>query len=193
MSTSQTGLRPRDSNAAAAADATGGPTALKDDSNTNAAFPVPVVKASQVKHLVLKHCNDRIHPPTFVLEPEKRDFVAAAPKPPSMQLGEDDREHFKMKATQLPVLSNSATTGHKLQGSGAEHLFVHSWRHVTNWPCVMLSRVKARWGLYLRNPLSDDLKKYAVPQSLSQLIGRFKKRQPQEWTDIDYDRLFRDA
>ena len=39
MSTSQTGLRPRDSNAAAAADATGGPTALKDDSNTNAAFP----------------------------------------------------------------------------------------------------------------------------------------------------------
>ena len=117
-------------------------------------------------------------------------FVAAVPKPASLQTHEDDREHFKMKAVQLPLLSNSATTGHKLQGSGVQRLFVHSWRHVTNWAYVMLSRVKTKSGLYLRTPLSDDLSKCAMPQSLRNLVSSFRKRQPNYWTDLDYHRLF---
>ena len=151
---------------------------------------VPVAKASQIKHIVLKHCNDRIQPQVFTLEPMSFDFIAAMPKPPSLQLHEDDREHFKMRAIQLPLLCNNATTGHKLQGSGVQCLFVHSWRCVTNWAYVMLSRVKTKSGLHLRIPLSDDLSKHAVPQSLRQLIQDFRKRQPQFWTNYQYKTLF---
>ena len=95
-----------------------------------------------------------------------------------------------MKAVQLPLLSNSATTGHKLQGSGVQRLFVHSWRCVTNWAYVMLSRVKTKAGLCLRIPLSEDLSKHAVPQSLRRLIHDFRMRQPHYWTGGDYSRLF---
>ena len=41
-----------------------------------------------------------------------------------------------MKATQLPIIVNNATTGHKLQGSGVDTLFVHNWSYVTN--CLTL-------------------------------------------------------
>jgi len=37
-----------------------------------------------------------------------------------------------MKATQLPVVVNNATTGHKLQGIGIVCLFVHNWSYVRN-------------------------------------------------------------
>jgi hypothetical protein len=65
---------------------------------------------------------------------------------------------------QLQVLVNNATTGHKLQRSGIDSLFVHNWSYVTNWPYVMLSRVKTRAGLFCRKKLSRDLSKYAVPE-----------------------------
>ena len=37
---------------------------------------------------------------------------------------EDDCEMVKMKATQLPVISNQASTRHKLQGASINQLFV---------------------------------------------------------------------
>ena len=44
---------------------------------------------------------------------------------------EDDRKMVKMKATQLPVISNQATTGHKLQGASINQLFVNNWNYTT--------------------------------------------------------------
>ena len=64
-----------------------------------------------------------------------------------------------MKAMQLPMVVNNATTGHKLQGSGVDCLFVHNWSYVTNWVYVVLSRVKTRAGLFCRKPISTDLRK----------------------------------
>ena len=52
---------------------------------------------------------------------------------------EDNRKMVKMKATQLPVISNQATTGHKLQGASINQLFVSNWKYTTNWPYVVLS------------------------------------------------------
>ena len=50
-----------------------------------------------------------------------------------MQQTGKDTELFYMKATQFQIIVNNATTGHKLQGSGVENLFVHNWYYVTNW------------------------------------------------------------
>ena len=81
-----------------------------------------------------------------------------------------------MKATQLPVISNQATTGHKLQGASINQLFVNNWNYTTNWPYVVLSRLRSSEGLYLRNKLSTDLTKYAMPWQLQKMIQRSEKQ-----------------
>ena len=48
---------------------------------------------------------------------------------------------FRMKGYELPIISNTAATGHKLQGSSLNKLFVHTWNYSTNWVYVVLSRV----------------------------------------------------
>jgi hypothetical protein len=74
-----------------------------------------------------------------------------------------------MKATQVPVLVNNATpTGHTLQGSGVDNLFVHNWSYVQNSVCVMISHVKTHAGLFSRTPLSTYLKNM---QSLTNCKG----------------------
>ena len=67
---------------------------------------------------------------------------------------------IQMKATQFPIISNNATTGHKLQGIGVNKLFVHQWCYTKNWPYVVLSRVKTIKGLYLRAKLNINIAKY---------------------------------
>lgn len=153
--------------------------------------PVNAVRASQVDHIVVRHCNDRIHPDTFSLRPkEYKYFTAKVPKPQALQVKGQERERLRMKATQIPVIVNNATTGHKLQGSGVDNVFVHNWHYVTNWPYVMLSRVKTRQGLYCRHPLSKDLKKYAVPPALQRMMENFEGRSPTYWNEEEYDELF---
>jgi hypothetical protein len=98
-------------------------------------------------------------------------FKSKLPKPITLQEKEGDCDLIKMKAAQLPVLVNNATTGHKLQGSGIDSLFVHNWSYVTNWPYVMLSRVKTRAGLFCKKKLSRDLSKYALCLYLSSVGG----------------------
>ena len=79
-----------------------------------------------------------------------------------------------MKIKQLPVTSNIATTAHKLQGSGVDSLFVHTWHYKDNWPYVVLSRVKTIRGLWLREPLSYDLKRYAMSPIVKRKIEHFR-------------------
>jgi hypothetical protein len=74
-----------------------------------------------------------------------------------------------MKGIQLPVVSNNATTGHKLQGSSVDSIFVHAWIY-ENWAYVVLSRVRTHKGLYLRHPLDFDLRRYAVPPRLKEML-----------------------
>ena len=153
-------------------------------------IPVTAVRASQVSYIVLRHCNDRIQPPTFSLQPKRQTFKAKILKPRPLQVKGNERELLQMKATQLPVLINNATTGHKLQGSGVDSLFVHNWSYVTNWVYVMLSRVKTRAGLFCRKELSKDLQKYAVPEALQSMLHCFRSRAPTYWSDEQYEDLF---
>ncbi len=123
---------------------------------------VPAVLASQVSHLILSHTSDRILPHKFRMEPRKYSIKAKLPKAESLRVNEKDKDVIEMKISQLPVVSNDATTGHKLQGRGVDQLYVHNWSYVTNWPYVMLSRVKTMAGLLCRSKLSTDLRKYAM-------------------------------
>jgi len=117
-------------------------------------------------------------------------FKAKILKPQALRVKGDERELLQMKAVQLPLLVNNATTGHKLQGSGVDQLFVHSWSYVTNWVYVMLSRVRTRAGLFSRQKLSNDLSKYQVPRELQRLLQHFKKVSATQWTDGEYRDLF---
>jgi hypothetical protein len=149
--------------------------------------PVAAILASQVSYIVVRHSNDRIVPPTFSIKPKQHIFTARILKPQAYQVKGGEREDLKMKAVQIPVLVNNASTGHKLQGSGFSILFVHGWSYVTNWVYVILSRVKTRAGLFLHQKLSNDLSKYAMPDALSKMLQRFREKAPTSWSDDDYD------
>jgi hypothetical protein len=94
---------------------------------------VPAVLASQVSYIVLHHTTDHIRPATFSLKCKQHTFKAKIPKPCILQVKGDGQELLQMKRSQLPLLINNATTGHKLQGSGVDSLFVRNWSYVQNW------------------------------------------------------------
>jgi hypothetical protein len=79
-----------------------------------------------------------------------------------------------MEINQLPVVSNTATTGHKLQGSGVDSLFVSEWKNEASWIYVILSRVKTRNGLFLREELKPDIKLHAIPMLLQKKLRHFR-------------------
>ena len=154
-------------------------------------IPVAAVTASQVEKIVLKHCNKRIQPAIFELEAKNYTFGARILKPRILRTKESQRETIRMKARQFPILINNATTGHKLQGSGVDSLFVHNWSAVQNWVYVILSRVKVRTGLFLRKEIaSNNLHRFAVPQGLRNMLQRFRQFRPEAWSQDEYDELF---
>ena len=104
-------------------------------------LPVKAVYASQVLSIVLKHNNQKLIPNMFRLEPIEFHITTTILKPKLLQMKADDCEMVKMKATQLPVISNQATTRHKLQCTSINQLFVDKWSYTTNWPYVVLSRL----------------------------------------------------
>ena len=156
----------------------------------NNGISVKAVLASEVDHIILRHCNDRIEPQVFAVKPKKFSFVANILKPSVLRTKGDERETIRMTATQIPLIINNATTGHKLQGSGVDNVFVHTWSYTTNWVYVMLSRVKTKKGLFMRKPLSRDLRKYVVPKALLRMLERMRKHTPSYWSDEQYNELF---
>ena len=79
-----------------------------------------------------------------------------------------------MEGTQFPLISNSCTTGHKLQGCTVTSILANTWYYGANWAYVVLSRVKSMSGLYLRVRLSRDLRKYEKPQAMKNMLEKFK-------------------
>ena len=79
-----------------------------------------------------------------------------------------------MKGNQFPLISNSCTTGHKLQGCTLEALLVNDWYYAANWAYVVLSRVKTMKGLFLRRKLLRNLKKYQKSEDMVRMIQKFR-------------------
>ena len=153
-------------------------------------IPMKAVYASQVLSLKLLHTNQKIIPQTFLVKPKEWYFNANILKPRALQVKDDDHETLKMKATQLPVISNHATTGHKLQGTSVDELFIHSWSYTMNWPYVVLSRLRTSEGLFIRKKLDANLSKYEVPQKLRTMTQWLKRKAPSLWREQDYRDIF---
>ena len=86
---------------------------------------------------------------------------------PQLMTSADDSDTFlcRLKMRQFPVHVNNATTGHKLQGTSLDALFISNWSYVRNWPYVMLFRVRKLEGLFLRTELKSPTQKdYTYPK-----------------------------
>ena len=158
----------------------------------NDALPVPAVLASQVQEVILSHSNDRIRPNMFSLKPKKTAALKARiPTPENLRCEEDQTDKIPLKFFQIPMILNNATTGHKLQGSSVDDLFVHQWKYVQNWAYVVLSRVRTIRGLFLREPLSLDMSLYKMDKSLTKMLSHFRQMLPTTLSEEQYSLLLR--
>ena len=153
-------------------------------------FPSKLYMHLKFLSLELLHTNQKVVPQTFLVKPKKWFFNANILKPRALQVNDDDHEILKMKATKLPVISNHATTGHKLQGASVDELFIHSWSYTTNWPYIVLSRLRMSERLFIRKKLDANLSKYEVPQKLRTMIQWLMRKAPSLWTEQDYRDIF---
>ena len=87
----------------------------------------------------------------------------------------DQRIVQKICINQFPIMLNTATTGHKLQGQTVESLLVNDWFYGSNWPYVVLSRTRTRMGLFLREEL-DSSKDYSVDPNLIFHLALLRQR-----------------
>ena len=113
------------------------------------------VYASQVEKISLIHINQNVQQWVFTIKCKANTFVARVPIPKNILLNpiRMKQQKFSCRITQFPIVVNIATTGHKLQGTGVNKLFVQDWQYKRNWPYVVMSRVKTFNGLFLRLPL----------------------------------------
>ena len=72
------------------------------------------------------------------------------------------------------LVSNNASTCHKLQGSSVDKLYVPSWSYQPNWVYVMISRVRRLDGLFIGRPL-DPTKDFSVPERLTGMLRMFRR------------------
>jgi hypothetical protein len=150
---------------------------------TECGTTVLALYASQVKSITVKHENDEITPNIFEVDQENWSFLC------SLTIGTEVMK-TGMKGYQFPLISNSCTTGHKLQGCTVDSLLVNDWHYGQNWTYVVLSRVKKMSGLYLRNELSTDLSKYAMDTHMLAMLDTFRRSVPLTILhDADYNRL----
>ena len=124
--------------------------------------------ASQVKKLIVKHESKDILPRMFKIEPEKVKFNCR------LKIGHE-KVLVKMTGWQFSLISNSCTTGHKLQGYMALELFVNKWAYHSNWLYVVLSQVTKMLGLFFQKPLSKDLSLYAMPEEMKEMLKKFRE------------------
>lgn len=102
-----------------------------------------------------------------------------------------------MKGMQLPLVSNTATTGHKLQESTVDNIFVYDWNYTINWPYVVLSRVTTMHGLFglgkriqkwfqtFKQPVKYRELMAAMRQQLAQMFTNMEKAEKFGWKDAD--------
>ena len=132
---------------------------------------INAVFASQVHSIQVRHENPRIIPQVFEVQARQSTFSARFEFRTEMGA---ETVWQSMRGTQFPLVSNSATTGHKLQGATLAALLVSSWNYRGNWAYVVLSRVRTMKGLYLTEPLdTTDLSKYEKNENMAAMMQKF--------------------
>jgi hypothetical protein len=90
----------------------------------------------------------------FRLTPQVASFRV---KYPITEFGLNSKIQTSIELQYLPVIVNHATTGHKLQGKTVKSLVIAEWSKTKNWAYVVLSRVKTLTGLFLTQPIPEDI------------------------------------
>jgi hypothetical protein len=155
-------------------------------------YQVPATFASSVKELTLEHVNEAVEPRQFTVEPKKFKVKARLPRSRDLMDSKkrDDRYTISMHMLQIPVISNTATTCHKLQGVGVKNLFVSEWCKEASWIYVILSRVTTKNGLYLRKQLDVNLDLFKIPDALTEKLNRFRTGcMREEVTEDEYNQM----
>ena len=124
------------------------------DLHLNNGVYIKALYALQVGSIDVLHENEDVIPQQFKVFPETTSFNI------TLCFGDEGNLKTKMKGRQFSVISNSCTTGHKLQGCTVSNILVNQWNYKGNWAYVVLSQVKTMDGLFLRMPLTRKLKKY---------------------------------
>ena len=125
--------------------------------------------ATQVDSIVVQHEAKNISPSRVDIKADKFHFCTR------MTFGDDHEPLFcSMSGQSFPLISNSCTTGHKLQGCTVPAILVNTWFYGANWAYVVLSRVRTLDGLHLNEPLSKDLSKYSKPTTMKRMIRHFR-------------------
>ena len=142
--------------------------------------------ASQVHSLLVKHEKQDIVPPTFKVMMKNNTFTS------KIRIGTEN--HItRMKGNQFPIISNTCTTGHKLQGCTVDDILVNHFHYSSNWAYVVLSRVRTMAGLYLRDELSEDLRNYEVSQDMLDMLQEFRQTiGVVQFCEEEYDQLLAD-
>ena len=135
------------------------------------------VDACDVHHLVCSMENDRSK--IFKIKPRNLACSVKAPIPSVFGVSSDKSMHVSVRMTQLPLICNVATTGHKLQGQTKETMVISVWSKKRNWNYVALSRVASRKGLYLVNPLSHTTD-FGIPQELTVMLELLLRYSPEK-------------
>jgi hypothetical protein len=142
---------------------------------------IQAVFASDVNYIALKLDIKPDMAPKKI-QPQKFNFDCKYPLPEEFHHGRVTTKILKMKAVQLPFVSCTAVTGHKLQGATKDHLFIPFWHYGTkNWPYVMMSRVRTRAGLFLGEPLNQD-KDFEIDSRIPRMLRKFQAKTPSSLT-----------
>jgi hypothetical protein len=113
------------------------------------------VEASDVEFILCEHTKKTKNEPsqTFKLPPKIFHVTVKFPLGSSNKFLNLEKSRILM----FPVNNDSATTGHKLQGTTKKFLIVSSINYSTaNWIYVVLSRVTSLDGLFLMQPLKPN-------------------------------------
>ncbi|CAB9528582.1 hypothetical protein SEMRO_2263_G321210.1 [Seminavis robusta] len=132
---------------------------------------IRVFRVSQIDRITAKHEMKDMLPKCFDVKTHGVSFKC------KMKI-EKEKIEVRMKGIQFPLVSNSATTGHKLHGYTAPELLVWNWHYADIWVYMVLSRVREMKGLFLWKPLSLDLTRYQMPDEMVHMLEIFSRYIP---------------
>ena len=127
------------------------------------------VDISNVDHIELRF--DESYAPKFVgtFKLQFRERAFKVDYPLNEALTGKKSEEINIKLTHFPIISNFATTGHKLQGKTMPNLVIAEWVTKPNWAYVVLSRVRTLDGIYLKDALPANCSFNPPPEYLTMI------------------------
>jgi hypothetical protein len=135
----------------------------------------PAIDADLIDHLI---CSLEENPSKiFLITTKTLTCSIDAPIPKQFGALHGSTIRLSVTMTQIPVIVNNATTGHKLQGQTKQNLVIVVWCNVKNWNYVALSRVTARAGLFLVRPLPYTTD-FSISNDLHNMMITLKAKQP---------------